>query len=1031
MFLRRALRYRWAQALVLAGISLLIGTCAVFAPWFSRAVEQTVVTETLTNQWLPAAWKLQTRVGIDNIGADRDSDPKTLDDLVPADLRPLFTPPVHGMHSPIGWRTPGMLEDDPATVGELVWRDGYCAQLVVVEGRCPQRAGEVIASVVDKTAWDFKVGMSMQARSGISAGGKLTVVGFYRPQQTRGEFWFGQYPTGHSHPPVDPDPGASDFFYTDRSTFTGNAWAPKITSDTRVLPGVARIKDLARLQEATNTVNGNAVGAGINAENTSSLATVIDQIQNQRSQGRTIIPLVMVQVALFGIVVLALALGAVVDQRRPEIALSRLRGSSARRTARSLILELGLPVLIGTLTGLVTGFGLLLIARATWLRHGAPLELTWTVPAALALAVVVALLVVVFQVRGGVKQTISSLLRRVPARGRGWTVGIVDLCIIVFAVAGLAAAVTGDGRGPLPVLTPALLSLAVGLSFAHLLLPTAGLISRRAARSGRLGLALGALQISRRPAVTRVVAAVAVAGGLLAFAGQAASVGGHNRDTRAGYEVGAQAVLKMNSLSLGDFTQAIDKIDPQRQWFTPVVMSRPPAPDSLKTMMIEPESFRRNAYRGDQLTDAAGWQALTASKVKPIEFRSSKLTMIATLGSAAHLENPIPGGEEYPPGRSLVLRASVVSLRNGGRYLVSFPPLPLTTKTPVALTAPVDCLGGCRLLQLGFGRQVLDQGGVDADVAISKVSTDDQPSITLGTADEWKGVEHLGGDPGTITAEPGGLLTLAVKSYSDDQYLQYATVPTTVPAVVTSEFRFADGTTTSPASDGTPMFIGKIGGATGPVNRYPDRTAVVDVETVRRLGGGLDEFGTDFELWLNDAGVAHLDEITAALTKAGYNADLADVRSERIASYGRSASALTLQLTPVVGIASWALAIVVLLLTVVTSWQSRAQDYASLRITGVPAPVTGRAARWEQTGPVALAVLLGSACGVIGAQIALPLIPLFADTGGPYPLELSTNWPVALGLWVGGTIVLAVVTLLLGSGVNRRASYSRIREELT
>jgi hypothetical protein len=27
--------------------------------------------------------------------------------------------------------------------------------------------------------------------------------------------------------------------------------------------------------------------------------------------------------------------------------------------------------------------------------------------------------------------------------------------------------------------------------------------------------------------------------------------------------------------------------------------------------------------------------------------------------------------------------------------------------------------------------------------------------------------------------------------------------------------------------------------------------------------------------------------------------------------------------------------------------------------------------------------------------------------------------------------VLAVVTLLLGTGVNRRASYSRIREELT
>jgi hypothetical protein len=48
--LRRALRYRWAQALVLTGVSLLIGTCAVFGPWFARAVEQTVMTETLSGQ---------------------------------------------------------------------------------------------------------------------------------------------------------------------------------------------------------------------------------------------------------------------------------------------------------------------------------------------------------------------------------------------------------------------------------------------------------------------------------------------------------------------------------------------------------------------------------------------------------------------------------------------------------------------------------------------------------------------------------------------------------------------------------------------------------------------------------------------------------------------------------------------------------------------------------------------------------------------------------------------------------------------
>jgi hypothetical protein len=149
-------------------------------------------------------------------------------------------------------------------------------------------------------------------------------------------------------------------------------------------------------------------------------------------------------------------------------------------------------------------------------------------------------------------------------------------------------------------------------------------------------------------------------------------------------------------------------------------------------------------------------------------------------------------------------------------------------------------------------------------------------------------------------------------------------------------------------------------------------------------------------------------------------------------AYSRSSSALALKLTPVIGVAGLALAIAVLLLMTVTSWRSRAQDYASLKITGVPATTTGRAARWQQTGPVVLAVLLGTACGAAGARIALPLIPLFADTGdaSPVPLDLGIDWRMVVVVWVTATVTLTAVTLLLGTGVNRRANYSRIREEL-
>ena len=258
------------------------------------------------------------------------------------------------------------------------------------------------------------------------------------------------------------------------------------------------------------------------------------------------------------------------------------------------------------------------------------------------------------------------------------------------------------------------------------------------------------------------------------------------------------------------------------------------------------------------------------------------------------------------------------------------------------------------------------------------------------------------------------------------------TVPAVVPALVSRGFAFNDATTV-PGLDGLAVPITKLDRPHGPINRYSVNVAVLDLENMRRLGGSVDQGATDFEVWLNAEGLANSQKVIDALGQAGISATLVDKRSDRIARYGRSASALALQLTPVVGIAGWSLAIIVLLLMVVTSWRSRAQDYASLRITGVPASTTGRAARWEQTGPVALAALLGSVCGVIGAQIALPLIPLFADTleTSPIPLDLHTNWSVALLLWLIGTVVLTTTTLLLGTGVNRRAGYHRIREELS
>lgn len=1036
MFLRQALRYRLSQALVLAGISLLIGTCAAFAPWFARAVEQTVTTEALTTQRLSTAWQLESRPPSTTQGIAEAAPPEQLDQLIPAELRSAFEPPVHGLTVDLGYEVVG--SSIPIN-GRMIWRDGVCQRIVLEKGRCPRDRFEVVASAADEKNYSSTVGAVIKAKpSGYSGGGTLRVVGVYHAVDAKAPYWFGRSPTGRSAP-IEDKPSAADFLITDRSTFAGGTWGQNSTLDTAPLPGVVRADELEHLKQVTTAVETRANELNLFTVNNSGLPGVVDGIQAERHQAVTIIPLVMVQVGLFGVVVLALALAAVVDQRRPELAVSRLRGLGSGRAGRSLAAELIGPVVAGTLAGTITGFGLLLLVRATWLNGGAPLELPWTVPAAMAAAVLAGLAMVFFTVRAVVRQPISTLLRRVAPRHSGRALSLLDLGIVVIASVGLVAALTGDGRGPLPVLTPTLLALAVGLTFAHVLLPAAGLVSRRAVRSGRLGLALGALQISRRPAVTRIVAVVAVATALVSFAGQAASVADHNRDLRAGYETGAEGVVTVQTADLGAFSGALAKIDPDRRWLTPVVVVFPPSPNTLTTLMVEAGSFDRVAFGGDRLTDDEGRQALRApTEPAATELRGSELRITATPGPMKKVQIATADGTEpppEPPAKTVIVQADVVNNQDGARYLVRFPPLRLIPGKPADLTAPLNCRTSCHLLRLGISRELGDTSGVEGDIVLSKLGTDKQPSVPLGRGTDWSAPPQPGGDnQGTLQAAngPGDALTLHVVNVGLELNLQHTSVPSPVPALVTSGYQLGDAATV-PGLYGISVPIQPIDRLRGPVPRYPRQTAVIDLETARRLGGTPDDAMADFQLWLNADGLANSETIISGLRDAGLSAAVSERRSDRIEGYARSASALALQLTPVVGVAGWSLAIIVLLLMVVTTWRSRAQDYASLRITGVPATLTGSAARWEQTGPVALAALLGSACGVFGAQIALPLIPLFAQTAepSPIPLDLTTNWQVALALWLIGTVVLTATTLLLSTGVNRRSGYARIREDLS
>ncbi len=1020
VYLRHALRYRPWQTAVLAGVSLLIASCAAFGPWFARAVEQSVTASELTQRRTEAAWHLYARsqpvAGQQPVTAP----PDYLDSLRPESSKARFETPVAGMFSEVGWRASA---GRARAEGRITWRDGFCDHLTIEDGRCPTARNEVAVSTADRDNYHVRIGDTLDAAGQASyGGGKVRVTGFYTADRTD-PYWYGTEPVGRSFPQEE-RPSLADFLFTPRETFEKGLWQHTSVIDTAPRPGLVRVDELDELVRTTNELSTtldelHPVGSALLDTR---VQQVVDDIDAARKQARTIIPLVMAQVALFGLVVLGLAAAAVTDQRRPEIAIARLRGQRPVQAGRAVVIQLGVPVLAGTVAGIGVAFGLVAVVRSAWLSGSAPLEWRWAAAGAAILAAIAGLGGLALAVRRVVRNTVSTLLRTVPPRRRTRLVGLTDVVIITLALAGLLSAVSGDGQGPLAILTPTLLSLAIGLAAGHLLLWVASYAGPRALRGGRLAFGLGVLQIGRRAAVTRIVAVVAVATALVAFAGQASSIATRNRDARAGYEIGAAAVLQLSTEDAARLPQLLGTIDPERRWLTPVLVTIPPAAEALSTLMIEPDSFRRIAYGADRMADAATYDAIRAPDDEGIELRGTRLEVTASgTGQPTKTEPP----------RKAELRAVVVGA-GGYRATVRLGDLVVNSDRQVTLGGHIGCASApCRLLRFEIA-PLLDEGeeNVLGTINLRTVRTD-TAAVDLGGAGDWhqagpselpeESIDALGGN--------GGGLGIEVDSRGGTLGLQHDSVPSPVPAVISNDHTFETSQTT-PAVDGTALPVAQAGTATGPVPRYLQHTAVVDLQTVLRSGGVLDPAVTGVSLWLNEDGLAHQDEIVAALRQKEVSVAVTDRLADREEVYARSASALALRLTPVIGAAAWSLAIIVLLLLAVTTWRSRAHDHASLRIAGVPRRVTAGAARWEQTAPVAIAATLGTACGVAGAQLALPLIPLFATDVPQIPQDLGIDWRVALLAWLVSTALLLVTAVAVGIGLTRRATYDRLTEEV-
>ncbi len=1031
------LRYRPFQAAAIATLAALITACAVFAPLYDRAMRQALTDIAIAHEpvavvglHLRAAADVESTYHGSDYSSVAPADPEAALDALPADLVAAYGEPVFSSGA-IVIPQPAKVEDP---TGELIWRDGACDHVSFVDGACPAGPGDLAISEADARIFGYDVGTKFRIAGVPSNGGirnttpitRMTVTGIYRQQP--GDYWFGLDLVGRSGTvdPIPPSHVQHDVWLTDRSTFTSpdipllngessSADLPLDASDFGVDDLLSLSSDLEDLKAADRLeVQGSTVVV------TTGLPDIADDVRAQIKQSRVTVPLLMAQLGLLAVVVLWLVLLAVTEQRRPEVALARLRGRG-RRGARGLLLGELLPVaLAGVIPGALLAVLGAWVARAVVLPGEAPFELGLRVVEAVALAVVLLLLVTVVAVTRVAREPVETLLRRVPPRRTGWGLGVADAFMIAGSGAVVVVFATGGLDGPIALAAPGLLAIAVGLVLAHLTTPTAALLGRRLLRRGRVRAGVSVLDAARSPATRRVVAIVTLAAALAVFSADALLVGERNRASAAEQETGAPMISDINGVDLASVRAAVDEVDPDGTSVTPVVRILPPGSATGGTLAVVPDQFRRIALFPGGTTPASVWDRLAAPDAEPIKMAGTHLDVDVTDSTLSSLRvdgepNPVTIGIDLvtPSGETLHTTLGRLAHRADHAHFA----------------IDVSCGDGCFVT--GVWLSTLPGATMTGQATLRDLTA--QPNgevVSLGPASLWTPLD----DPEDGKIQPSSSadneLTIDVLSDGPSQITMLQNwLPTESAALVSGPL---------PADsrgdrfdliglDGEEQAAVRVGELPRVPGSRPD-TTVVNLDLVER--GSAIAPTAQIELWFADDDPEVLADVTDALADHGVavtsTTTLADVRLR----YDESAAAWSLQLAALIGAAALLIALLVLVVSAVSSWRFRTRDLAALRMSGVPGRSITRIAVAAQLPAVLIGIVAGAAAGLAGAQLALPIVPLFASAPAVSTLDLDTAWGGVVAATLGALVILGLGSVLIGRMMARRSDVRRLRETL-
>lgn len=1030
-------------------LSGLITAAAVIGPLYERAVHEAVVRNALSRATV-------SQQGISS-HANEQGDVLGPHALLPASALPMYRPDVEGQQASIGlFYRPS--DEVPVTIAS---RADICAHLTFAQGTCPSDAGSVAVSVdtarLAKLHPGSKLPISIDPqRPGLHVPVQVVVAGIYERFDTTTEYWF-------DHPYVTPVPATHDEPDTLLTAFGDvDPIVKQIQDKNGALIAIDRFTDIPLRSEQIHVAQIARLQAGVESARAlsqldqavmdTSLDAILNDVQAAQSQVHDVVPLFAAELVLLALALLLFVMGSAAAQRRPEVALARLRGQSPRRAAWLLVSELSVPVLVGVPAGAAFSALALELARAVWLPSGVPFAVPTSAWQALAAAAGVQLLVVVIAALRMVREPVVTLLRRVGSRTLRVRFGPLEAAAGTLAVAGVLTVVSSGLSGPVAILAPGVLTLAVGLLVGVTVPVVAGRLGPRALRRGSVRTGLGALQMARRTGTRGAFVLLVVSVSALVLAADCWHVAAENRTARAEREVGAPAVLHVSAASAHVVEAATAKLDPTGKRVVAVAKVVPPNV-GVSVMAMRPASAAAVATWGwpdDQ--PAARAVAQLEPRLPP--------TITLTGGYVDVRLSAVTVRGAKPPDLSL----DVVGI-DGVPVSYDLGALHPSAK-PFDLRRAVPCTEGCRVQGVTVQRQFTDTDPQLTQVDLGAITS--YPGATpvgsgiplaLGTANLWRGstaavtkaeetavVDEALDNPGvdmekalqalpsygvtSVTAAPGGS-GVRLRSYSIGSKvgLVYGDVPLRLPALTV-------GVLADPGEDANTFSAGRLDGLTQPfvsvgdiaaVPGLPGRSALVDLDLMARLADTHNS-GTSYEVWLADASSANVLRQRAGLAKLGVTTTTVETVAERERELGDSGAVWSLRLALLTGLAALLAAAAVLVIGVSTTVRGRRYDVAALQVSGVPPRLTAGAALGELVALSLLASIVGAACGVVGARLLFRTAPYLAGGAGFDGARVFTAWLLAVLVWLVAVAGLVAVSALCARFVVGGARPGLVRE---